>query len=128
MTGNEGNHGEDVKEYYFYLDSTPTHSYMKYLYKYPQAEFPYSRLVDENRCRGKNQPEFELLDTEVFDENRYFDVFVEYDRNGRFSLLNVSGIRLIVMDELHREVDITTRNSLHPRLKEKILADAIRVL
>jgi len=78
LTGNEGNHGEDVKEYYFYLDSTPTHSYMKYLYKYPQSEFPYSQLVEENRRRGKNQPEFELLDTGVFNENRYFDVFVEY--------------------------------------------------
>jgi hypothetical protein len=78
LTGNEGNHGEDVKEYYFYLDSTPTHSYMKYLYKYPQAEFPYSHLVEENRRRGKNEPEFELLDTSVFDDNRYFDVFVEY--------------------------------------------------
>ena len=78
LTGNEGNHGEDVKEYYFYLDSTPTHSYMRYLYKYPQAEFPYGRLVEENRRRGKDQPEFELLDTGVFDDNRYFDVFVEY--------------------------------------------------
>ena len=67
-----------MKEYYFYLDSTPTHSYMKYLYKYPQAEFPYGQLVEENRRRGKSQPEFELLDTGVFDENRYFDVFVEY--------------------------------------------------
>src|SRR5712664_3564732 len=80
LTGNEGNHGEDVKEYYFYLDSTPTHSYMKYLYKYPQAEFPYTQLVDENRRRGKNQPEYELLDTGVFNENRYFDVFVEYGK------------------------------------------------
>jgi hypothetical protein len=78
LTGNEGNHGEDVKECYFYLDSTPTHSYMKYLYKYPQSEFPYTRLVEENRRRGKDQGEFELLDTGVFDENRYFDVFVEY--------------------------------------------------
>jgi Mannosylglycerate hydrolase MGH1-like glycoside hydrolase domain/Glycosyl hydrolase family 63 C-terminal domain len=78
LAGNEGNHGEDVKEYYFYLDSTPSHSYMKYLYKYPQAEFPYSSLVEENRRRDKRQPEFELLDTGVFDEDRYFDVFVEY--------------------------------------------------
>ncbi|HLO00521.1 MAG TPA: hypothetical protein VK208_18830 [Pyrinomonadaceae bacterium] len=78
LTGSEGNHGEDVKEYYFYLDSTPTHSYMKYLYKYPQAEFPYSQLVEENRRRGKLASEFELLDTGVFDEDRYFDVFVEY--------------------------------------------------
>ena len=78
LTGNEGNHGEDVKEYYFYLDSTPTHSYMKYLYKYPQTAFPYTQLVEENRRRGKDQPEFELLDTGVFADNRYFDVFVEY--------------------------------------------------
>ena len=78
LTGNEGNHGEDVKEYYFYLDSTPTHSYMKYLYKYPQAEFPYARLVEENRRRGRRAFEFELFDTGVFDGNRYFDVFAEY--------------------------------------------------
>ena len=78
LTGNEGNHGENVKEYYFYLDSTPTHSYMKYLYKYPQAEFPYGRLVEENRRRGRGAPEFELVDTGVFDQDRYFDVVVEY--------------------------------------------------
>ena len=78
LTGNQGNHGEDVKEYYFYLDSTPTHSYMKMLYKYPQAEFPYKALADENRRRGRSEPEFELYDTGVFRENRYFDVFAEY--------------------------------------------------
>jgi hypothetical protein len=78
LTGNEGNHGEDVKEYYFYLDSTPTHSYMKYLYKYPQAAFPYDQLIAENRKRGKSDPEYELMDTAVFNENRYFDVFMEY--------------------------------------------------
>ncbi len=78
LTGSEGNHGEDVKEYYFYLDSTPTHSYMKFLYKYPQAEFPYGRLVDENRARGRGALEFELMDTGVFAESRYYDVFVEY--------------------------------------------------
>ncbi len=78
LTGNQGNHGEDVKEYYFYLDSTPTHSYMKYLYKYPQAAFPYDQLVEENRKRSKRDPEFELMDTGVFNENRYFDVFMEY--------------------------------------------------
>ncbi|MGH7966901.1 MAG: MGH1-like glycoside hydrolase domain-containing protein, partial [Candidatus Binatia bacterium] len=78
LTGNEGNHGEDVKEYYFYLDSTPTHSYMQYLYKYPQTEFPYARLVEENRRRGRGTLEFELLDTGVFADDRYFDVFVEY--------------------------------------------------
>ncbi|HJR59433.1 MAG TPA: hypothetical protein VJ813_08550 [Vicinamibacterales bacterium] len=78
LTGREGNHGEDVKEYYFYLDSTPTHSYMRFLYKYPQAAFPYSTLVEENRRRGKAAPEFELLDTGVFADSRYFDVEVEY--------------------------------------------------
>jgi hypothetical protein len=78
LTGKEGNHGEDVKECYFYLDSTPTHSYMKYLYKYPQAEFPYRNLVEENGRRDKLQPEYELLDTSVFDDDRYFDVMVEY--------------------------------------------------
>src|SRR5271155_4176724 len=78
LTPSEGNHGEDVKEYYFYLDSTPTHSYIKYLYKYPHAPFPDSQLLEENRHRGKDHPEFELLDTGIFDQNRYFDVFVEY--------------------------------------------------
>jgi len=78
----EGNHGEDVKEYYFYLDNTPTHSYMRMLYKYPQNEFPYNQLVEENRRRGGKDPEFELLDTGTFDENRYFDIFVEYAKNG----------------------------------------------
>ncbi len=78
LTANEGNHGEDVKEYYFYLDNTPTHAYMKFLYKYPQAEFPYAWLVAENRRRTKCDPEFELIDTGVFNEDRYFDIFVEY--------------------------------------------------
>src|SRR6516165_10518491 len=78
LTGNEGNHGEDVKEHYFYLDSTPTHSYMKALYKYPQGEFPYHELVDENRRRSRHDFEFELLDAGIFDENRYFDVITEY--------------------------------------------------
>ncbi|MGD9628944.1 MAG: glucosidase [Pyrinomonadaceae bacterium] len=78
LTGSEGNHGEDVKEIYYYLDSTPTHSYMKMLYKYPQAEFPYLRLIDENKGRSKTEGEFELIDTGIFDDDRYFDVFVEY--------------------------------------------------
>ena len=78
LTGSEGNHGEDVKEYYFHLDSTPTHSYMKFLYKYPHRAYPYSQLLDENRRRSKEEPEFELLDTGVFNESRYFDVVVEY--------------------------------------------------
>lgn len=78
LTNPEGNHGEDVKEYYFYLDSTPTHSYMKYLYKYPQGEFPYQDLVETNGNRNRYELEYELLDTGIFDDNRYFDVFVEY--------------------------------------------------
>jgi hypothetical protein len=78
LTGNEGNHGEDVKECYYYVDSTPTHSYMRFLYKYPQAKYPYARLVEENRRRGRGEPEFELADSGAFAENRYFDVFVDY--------------------------------------------------
>ena len=87
LTGSEGNHGEDVKEQYFYLAATPTYSYAKALYKYPQAEFPYGLLVDENRKRGKLDPEFELVDTGVFNENRYFDVFAEYAKNSPNDIL-----------------------------------------
>jgi hypothetical protein len=87
LTGNEGNHGEDVKEAYFHLDSTPTHSYMKALYKYPQAEFPYARLVEENRRRRRDQPEFELEDTGVFSDSRYFDVQAEYAKAGPDNIL-----------------------------------------
>src|SRR5271157_3282200 len=78
LTNSEGNHGEDVKEYYFYVDSTPTHSYMKYLYKYPQSEFPYRDLVETNGRRSREEMEYELLDTGIFNDDRYFDVFVEY--------------------------------------------------
>ena len=87
LTNSEGNHGEDVKEYYFYLDSTPTHSYMKYLYKYPQTAYPYVDLIEGNRRRGKLDPEYELLDTGIFDQNRYFDVFVEYAKAAPEDLL-----------------------------------------
>ncbi len=87
LTNSEGNHGEDVKEYYFYLDSTPTHSYMKYLYKYPQVAFPYMDLIQTNRNRSKNEFEYELLDTGVFNEDRYFDVFVEYAKQTPEDLL-----------------------------------------
>ena len=87
LTNSEGNHGEDVKEYYFYLDSTPTHSYMKYLYKYPQAAYPYADLVETNRRRSKDEMEYELLDTGVFKEDRYFDVFVEYAKDGPEDIL-----------------------------------------
>src|SRR5881398_1763692 len=78
LTNAEGNHGEDVKEYYFFLDSTPTHSYMKALYKYPQRAFPYGDLVEQNRRRGRNAPEYEIIDTGIFAEDCYFDVFIEY--------------------------------------------------
>jgi Glycosyl hydrolase family 63 C-terminal domain/Mannosylglycerate hydrolase MGH1-like glycoside hydrolase domain len=87
LTNSEGNHGEDVKEYYFYLDSTPTHSYMKYLYKYPQAAYPYANLVNTNRGRTRNEAEYELLDTGVFDQDRYFDVFVEYAKESPDDML-----------------------------------------
>jgi hypothetical protein len=87
LTNSEGNHGEDVKEYYFYLDNTPTHSYLKYLYKYPQNAYPYANLVETNRRRGRTDMEYELLDTGVFNENRYFDVFVEYAKAGPNDIL-----------------------------------------
>jgi len=92
LTNSEGNHGEDVKEYYFYLDSTPTHSYMKYLYKYPQAAYPYDDLIKTNRERGRGAPEYELLDTGIFNEDRYFDVQVEYAKDGAEDL----GIKISV--------------------------------
>ena len=87
LTEPEGNHGEDVKEYYFYLDNTPSHAYMKYLYKYPQSAFPYTQLVQENQQRGYYDPEFELVDTSIFDNNEYFDVFVEYAKNSPEDIL-----------------------------------------
>ena len=87
LTNSEGNYGEDVKEYYFYLDSTPTHSYMKYLYKYPQREYPYRDLVETNGRRSREEFEYELLDTGIFDDDRYFDVFVEYAKGDPEDLL-----------------------------------------
>jgi hypothetical protein len=113
LTGNQGNHGEDPKEYYYYLDSTPTHSYMKCLYKYPQAEFPYRRLVEVNRTRTRDHPEYELLDTGVFDGNRYFDVFAEYAKADANDLL----IRITVVNrgpqpaELHLLPTLWFRNT-----------------
>ena len=103
LTGKEGNHGEDVKEYYFYLDSTPTQSYMRFLYKYPQAEFPYSRLVEENRRRGKADPEFELMDTGVFNEDRYFDVVVEYAKASPEDILIAHAPHVVVPQYLELE-------------------------
>jgi hypothetical protein len=102
LTNSEGNHGEDVKEYYFYLDSTPTHSYMKYLYKYPQAAYPYADLVETNRKRTRLEMEYELLDTGVFDEDRYFDVFVEYAKAAPEDVL----IRISVCNRGPEEAEI----------------------
>ena len=87
LTNGEGNHGEDVKEYYFYLDATPTHSYLKWLYKYPQGAYPYSDLVETNRRRSRNEFEYELIDTGVFDDDRYFDVYVEYAKESPEDIL-----------------------------------------
>jgi hypothetical protein len=102
LTNNEGNHGEDVKEYYFYLDSTPTHSYMKFLYKYPQSAYPYTSLVETNRRRSRNEFEYELLDTGVFNENRYFDVFVEYAKDNAEDIL----IRITVCNRGGEEAEL----------------------
>jgi len=102
LTGNEGNHGEDVKECYYYLDSTPTHSYMKYLYKYPQRPFPYSWLIEENRRRGRTRPEFELTETGIFDDSRYFDVYVEYAKHSSEDIL----IRIEVVNRGPEEASI----------------------
>jgi hypothetical protein len=134
LTGPEGNHGEDVKEYYFYIDSTPTHSYMKFLYKYPQAAFPYAALVEENRRRGRGAPEFELMETGVFDEDRYFDVFVEYAKAGPDDVL----IRVTVANRgpaaapLHLLPTLWFRNtwswdhvSRRPRLRERTGSDGV---
>src|SRR6185312_766581 len=87
LSNPEGNHGEDVKELYYYLDNTPAHSYQKMLYKYPQNEYPYALLVDENKRRTRNDPEFELIDTGIFNQDEYFDVFIEYARNAPDDIL-----------------------------------------
>jgi hypothetical protein len=108
LAGPEGNHGEDVKECYFYLDSTPTHSYMKALYKYPHAEFPYGLLVEENRRRGKKEPEFELADTGIFDQNRYFDIYVEYAKADPDDIL----IRIVVANRRPEPAVITVLPTL----------------
>ncbi len=108
LNGREGNHGEDVKELYYYLDNTPTHSYMKYLYKYPQEEYPYSQLVDINRHRAKHESEYELLDTGIFNDNKYFDVFVEYAKSGPEDIL----IRIKICNRGIESADITVLPTL----------------
>jgi len=102
LSGSEGNHGEDVKEYYFYLDSTPSHSYMKMLYKYPQGAFPYADIVETNLQRGKGAPEYELFDTGIFNENRYFDVFIEYAKASADDIL----IRIIAFNRGPESADL----------------------
>lgn len=113
LTGNEGNHAEDVKEIYYYLDSTPTHSYMKMLYKYPQREYPYSWLVMENKKRNTHDPEFELMDTGIFNDDRYFDVFVEYAKADKEDILiKITAINRGADDEaLHVLPHIWFRNT-----------------
>ncbi len=108
LTNSEGNHGEDVKEYYFYLDSTPTHSYMKYLYKYPQAAFPYGDLIETNKRRNRNDMEYELLDTGVFNDDRYFDVFVEYAKESAEDIL----IRITVANRGPQKASLTVLPTL----------------
>ena len=136
LTNSEGNHGEDVKEYYFYLDSTPTHSYMKYLYKYPQAAYPYDDLVSTNRQRNRDEMEYELIDTGVFNDDRYFDVFVEYAKSSPEDIL----VQITVINrganaaELHVLPTLWFRNdwakwiarpSKRPEIKEIALADGV---
>lgn len=113
LANSESNHGEDVKEYYFYLDNTPTHSYMKYLYKYPQETFPYANLVETNRSRSRTEPEYELLDTGIFDQNKYFDVFIEYAKESPKNILIQATIhnRASEEAELHILPTIWFRNT-----------------
>ena len=106
LCGPEGNHGEDVKECYFYLDSTPTHSYMKALYKYPQAEFPYARLSSENHSRNRQEPEFEILDTGVFSDDRYFDILAEYAKADTDDIL-------IRIEAANRGLDVSLAEGLN---------------
>ena len=104
LTNSEGNHGEDVKEYYHHLDSTPTHSYMKYIYRYPQSEFPYRQLVESNRSRGAFEPEFELIDTGLFDEDRYFDIVIEYAKDSPEDILIRAAVHNRGPEEAHLAV------------------------
>ena len=127
LTNSEGNHGEDVKEYYFYLDSTPTHSYMRYLYKYPQAAYPYEDLVRTNRGRSRSEQEYELLDTGVFNDDRYFDVFVEYAKAGPQDLLIQISLhnRGPEAAELHLLPTLWFRNlwSWHGETRDSVIRD-----
>ncbi|MCL4280044.1 MAG: glucosidase, partial [Ignavibacteriaceae bacterium] len=103
LSNSEGNHGEDVKELYYYLDNTPTHFYMEYLYKYPQEIFPYEELIEVNRHRSKTEPEFEILDTGIFKENKYFDVNIRYAKNNSEDIC----IEIIITNRAETEAEIT---------------------
>jgi hypothetical protein len=102
LSNGQGNHGEDVKEYFYYLDSTPTHSYMKMLYKYPQNAFPYEDLIKTNAERGKEDPEYELIDTGIFDQNEYFDIFIEYAKESQNDIL----VKLTVVNKSEKEAPL----------------------
>src|SRR5258708_9381304 len=137
LTGPEGNHGEDVKECYFYLDNTPTHSFMKMLYKYPQAAFPYRQLVEENRAKGRDEPEFELLDTGIFDGDRYFDIFIEYAKAAPDDILiRITAInRGLDAAQLHRLPTLWFRNmwswaaeSAQGSVRPKLLAQSANMI
>ena len=126
LTGNQGNHGEDVKELYYYLENTPTHSYMKHLYKYPQNEFPYKKLVEENRKRGRNDLEYELLDTGIFDKNEYFDVFTEYAKGDANDVL----IKITVVNRSEKAASLSLLPTLWIRnywsFKERTIKPSIK--
>src|SRR5205085_6818580 len=104
----QGNHGEDVKELYYYLDNVPTHSYMKFLYKYPQLAFPYDKLKDENRKRSRQEPEYEILDTGIFDNSQYFDVMVTYAKQGVQDIF----IKSDITNRYTKAADITVLHTL----------------
>ena len=108
LGNNQGNHGEDVKELYYHLDNIPTHYYMEYLYKYPQQAFPYQQLLQENRMRSKQEPEFEILDTGVFDDDEYFDVLVTYAKQNSSDIF----IRIEITNRFHKAADITVLPTL----------------
>lgn len=118
VTGHEGNHGEDVKELYYYLDSTPTHSYMKFLYKYPQKRFPYEELVTENQKRSRDVEEFEILDTKAFDDDRYWDVFLEV--GFILATVDLSLIKNICSMPKTKTIRTTSTSALLPTIVDRI--------
>ena len=122
LTNSEGNHGEDCKELYYYLDNTPTHSYMRMLYKYPQAEFPYEKLVKINQQRSKADPEYELLDTGIFEHNQYFDIYIEYAKNDSTDIM----IRITVINRGADTAELTVMPTLWFRNEWSFDPDAVK--